>query len=704
MAHGRLGARLMRRLEAARPELSVLVGRPVEFSGMQSVLPQLDPAVLFSALRMIDFSRPDVVVEAVQVPEPATRIVERAIRAGASVVTVSPALVGTEGPRLRGLAAAHGVGLYTDGALGFGVSLRHLLRALPAGDSVRHVVGWLRHGSLPAQESEGAVESVAHRNAGLASTLFAAATTTAEVTVNPGRDLGGAPGRDLSEAPGRDPGGAPGRGGDEACGAPGRGESGARGAPGRGESEACAVSECERVGGRVSVRVWPRLVPELGPFGWWPGWSSGLLVETGTADTLLLPRAGSDLDRTARLVLADLAAALRARHGVSASARKHRSVLPLPRFLIRAEAGRPGVLLPALAARGITVWAGRFHRATDEIHAVTGPVPEGELKTILAELGTRRRAVPVPSAASPDDGGEFGPLLVRPRRPHRRRSRPAARQLPTEGTIMNRPSWAPENVDIDVPSSARAYDYVLGGTHNFEVDREMARKLVEAAPDLAAHARANRTFLQRAVRFLVDSGVRQFLDLGSGIPATGNVHEVALAMAPESRIVYVDFDEVAVAHSRSILAEVPNCAILREDIRNLDAILDHPDVRKLLDFDEPVAILMLAVLHAFPDTDDPGGLVRRLRDVAAPGSYLVISHATHELREAETRKLEHVTKESPTKLSMRSRAEITAFLDGFELVEPGMTWVSKWREDTQPGAAADPDRSDILWAGVGRKP
>lgn len=658
VAHGRLGARLMRRLEAARPELSVLVGRPVEFSGMQSVLPQLDPAVLFSALRMIDFSRPDVVVEAVQVPEPATRIVERAIEAGASVVTVSPALVGTEGPRLRGLAAAHGVGLYTDGALGFGVSLRHLLRALPAGDSVRHVVGWLRHGSLPAQESEGAVESVAHRNAGLASTLFAAATTTAEVTVDPGGDLGG--------------------------------------------GEACAVSECERVGGRVSVRVWPRLVPELGPFGWWPGWSSGLLVETGAADTLLFPRGGSDLDRTARLVLADLAAALRARHGLG----ERRSV-QLPRFLIRAEAGHPGargVLLPALAARGITVWAGRFHRATDEIHAVTGPVPEGELKTILAELGTRRRAVPVPSAASPDDGGEFGPLLVRPRRPHRRRSRPAARQLPTEGTIMNRPSWAPENVDIDVPSSARAYDYVLGGTHNFEVDREMARKLVEAAPDLAAHARANRTFLQRAVRFLVDSGVRQFLDLGSGIPATGNVHEVALAMAPESRIVYVDFDEVAVAHSRSILAEVPNCAILREDIRNLDAILDHPDVRKLLDFDEPVAILMLAVLHAFPDTDDPGGLVRRLRDVAAPGSYLVISHATHELREAETRKLEHVTKESPTKLSMRSRAEITAFLDGFELVEPGMTWVSKWREDTQPGAAADPDRSDILWAGVGRKP
>ncbi|MFM9444389.1 SAM-dependent methyltransferase [Streptomyces acidiscabies] len=669
VAHGRLGARLMRRLEAARPELSVMVGRPVEFSGMQSVRPRLDPAVLFTALRMIDFSRPDVVVEAVQVPEPATRIVERAIAAGSSVVTVSPALVGTEGPRLRGLAAAHGVGLYTDGALGFGVSLRHLLRALPAGDSVRHVVGWLRHGEArPAQASEGTVESVAHRNAGLASTLFGAATTTAEVTVDPGRDRGG--------------------------------------------GEACAVSECERVGERVSVRVWPRLVPELvtaaiRPFGWWPGWSSGLLVETGTAGTLLFPRAGSDLDRTARLALADLAAALRARHGGPASAGEHRS-LPAPRFLIRADVGRPGArgaLLPELAARGITVWAGRFHRATDEIHAVTGPVPEGELKRILAELGTRRRAVPVLSVASPDDGGEFGPLLVRPpRRPHRRGSRPAVRQLPTEGTTMNRPSWAPENVDIDVPSSARAYDYVLGGTHNFEVDREMARKLVEAAPDLAAHARANRTFLQRAVRFLVDSGVRQFLDLGSGIPATGNVHEVALAMAPESRVVYVDFDEVAVAHSRSILAEVPGCAILREDIRNLDAILDHPDVRKLLDFDEPVAILMLAVLHAFPDTDDPGSLVRRLRDVVAPGSYLVISHATHELRVEETRKLEHVTKESPTKLSMRSRAEIAAFLDGFDLVEPGMTWVSKWRDETQPGAAADSDRSDILWAGVGRKP
>lgn len=269
---------------------------------------------------------------------------------------------------------------------------------------------------------------------------------------------------------------------------------------------------------------------------------------------------------------------------------------------------------------------------------------------------------------------------------------------------MERPSWAPENVNVDQPSSARAYDYALGGTHNFEVDRQMARMMMEAAPDLAVHARANRAFLQRAVRFLVDAGVRQFLDLGSGIPATGNVHEVALALAPGSRVVYVDFDEVAVAHSRSILAEVPGCAIVQEDIRHLDDLLGHPELRKLLNFDEPVAVLMLAILHAIPDTDDPGGLVARVRDTVVPGSYLVVSHATHELRVRESRKMENLSKETTTALSMRSRDEITGFLDGLELVDPGMTWVSEWRNEPESDAGTEADRSDILWAGVGRKP
>lgn len=264
---------------------------------------------------------------------------------------------------------------------------------------------------------------------------------------------------------------------------------------------------------------------------------------------------------------------------------------------------------------------------------------------------------------------------------------------------MTRPSWAPEEIDINVPSAARAYDYVLGGTHNFEVDRQLARKLADTTPDLAVHARANRAFLQRAVRYLAHEGVRQFLDIGSGIPATGNTHEVAQQLYPDSRVVYVDIDPVAVAHSRSILAETKGCTIVREDIRNLDQLLANPELTALLDLDQPVAVFLLALLHAIPDRDEPAAILSRLRSRLAPGSYLVISHATFDERADEARELEHLSKDSPTALNMRSRDRIGEFFSGFELVEPGLTWVSSWRPE-QPGAG---DQSDFLVGGVGRK-
>lgn len=413
VAHGRLGARLMRRMESARAELSAALGRPVEFSGMQSVSPRLEPFVLVSALRMIRFSRPDVVVEAVRVPAAAATIAEHAIECGASVLTVSPALVGTEGPRLRRLAAARGVGLYTDGALGFGVSLRHLLEALPPGDAIRQVVGCLRHeehagrvghmghmghvghvgheeeaaaGARPLPGSGGlTVDSVAHRSAGLASTLFLASTTTGEVTVVPVRCRDGGSRRAVADA-------------------------------------VCAVSECERIGERVSARVRPGLGPSMvtaavKPFGWWPGWSSGLLVETGQAGTLLFPRSGNDADRTIRTALGDLDAALRARHGVSQPAgRRHRP--QVPGSLIHGEAGQPGLtkaLLSGLTTHGVPVRAVRCDRRTHEVRALTGPVPEARLRGTLDELGTNRawrvRTVPLPTTAAPDHG-ELGPLLA----------------------------------------------------------------------------------------------------------------------------------------------------------------------------------------------------------------------------------------------------------------------------------------------------
>lgn len=264
---------------------------------------------------------------------------------------------------------------------------------------------------------------------------------------------------------------------------------------------------------------------------------------------------------------------------------------------------------------------------------------------------------------------------------------------------MTRPSWAPEEIDINVPSAARAYDYVLGGTHNFEVDRQLARKLADTTPDLAVHARANRAFLQRAVRYLAGEGIRQFLDIGSGIPATGNTHEIAQLQFPDSRVVYVDIDPVAVAHSRSILSETKGCTIVKEDVRHLDRLLADPELNALLDLEQPVAVLLLALLHAIPDADEPAAILARLHERLAPGSYLIISHATFDERTAEARALENLSKNSPTALHMRSREQIGALFAGFELVEPGLTWVSSWRPE--PGAPGD--RSDFLLGGVGRK-
>lgn len=266
-----------------------------------------------------------------------------------------------------------------------------------------------------------------------------------------------------------------------------------------------------------------------------------------------------------------------------------------------------------------------------------------------------------------------------------------------------RPAWAPEGVDIERPAAARAYDYVLGGTHNFEVDRELARRLTEATPDLAQHARANRAFLQRCTRYLLRQGVRQFLDLGSGIPASGNVHEVALAVEPDTRVMYVDIDPVAVAHSEQILADVPQSAIIHGDLRKADAILDSPQTRSLIDLDKPVAVLLLAILHAMSDADDPYDIVNRLMDRLAPGSYLVVSHSTFERRPEEARKMEELSKQSPTALRMRSRSEITRFFDGLEVVDPGITWVSQWHLEEDGGVFAA-DKSDMLLCGVGRKP
>src|SRR2546429_1327130 len=179
---------------------------------------------------------------------------------------------------------------------------------------------------------------------------------------------------------------------------------------------------------------------------------------------------------------------------------------------------------------------------------------------------------------------------------------------------MERPDWAPEAIDVDRPSAARIYDYALGGLHNFAVDREAAREMFAAMPDLPLLMQANRAFLRRAVQYLAGAGIRQFLDIGSGIPTVGNVHEIARQIAPRTRVMYIDIDPIAVAHSRAILEGDPLSGIVQEDLRRPEHILAHPDVRGLLDFSQPIGLLLVAVMQFVPEQDDPVGIVARLRD------------------------------------------------------------------------------------------
>lgn len=267
---------------------------------------------------------------------------------------------------------------------------------------------------------------------------------------------------------------------------------------------------------------------------------------------------------------------------------------------------------------------------------------------------------------------------------------------------MEQRDWVPEGIDTEAFSAARVYDYVLGGNHNFAIDREMARRGIEAMPDLPIQAQANRAFLHRAVRWLAGAGVRQFLDLGSGIPTRGNVHEVAQKAAADARVVYVDIDPVAVAHSRHMLAGNDRATAIQEDLRKPEAVLDHAEVRALLDFDQPVAVLMLAVLHAIGHDDDPYGVVARLRDALAPGGYLVISHASGDSRPQVWARMVEMARHTPYPLFPRSREQVARLFTGLELVDPGVVWAPLWHPENVHDVDDDPGACSNL-VGVGRK-
>ncbi len=257
-------------------------------------------------------------------------------------------------------------------------------------------------------------------------------------------------------------------------------------------------------------------------------------------------------------------------------------------------------------------------------------------------------------------------------------------------------------VDVTVARQARIYDFLLGGKDNFAADREAATQAIEAFPGLAAWARHNRAFLARAVRYLVtEAGVRQFLDIGTGLPTADNTHEVAQRIAPESRVVYVDNDPVVLVHARALLNSSPEgaTAYISADLRDPAAIL--AEAAATLDFSQPVALMLLAILHVIPDADDPWGIVGRLMAGLPSGSYLVISHPARDIHAEE---IAEMTKRFNQRMggvlsSGRSRYEVTRFFAGLDLVEPGIVPTSRWRPD--PGVE-QPD--DPAYAAMARKP
>jgi hypothetical protein len=261
-----------------------------------------------------------------------------------------------------------------------------------------------------------------------------------------------------------------------------------------------------------------------------------------------------------------------------------------------------------------------------------------------------------------------------------------------------RNNWVPPGVDTDSPNAARMYDYFLGGARNFAADRELAEKVMQVIP-AAFFAQTNRGFLWRAVEFLVrEAGIRQFIDLGSGIPTLGNVHEVAQSAAPDCRIAYVDNDPVAVAHSQLLLEGNGRAATIEADLRDTGSVLTHPDVRGMIDFDTPMAVLMCAVLHFVPDKDDPASIVAAYRDALMPGSYLVLTHATADYCPDDLARAVGLYENTPTPATLRTHEQVRDLFDGFRLVSPGVVHTPVWRPDGHQNGI-DPRRS-LCYGGV----
>ncbi|WP_410567724.1 SAM-dependent methyltransferase [Amycolatopsis sp. cmx-4-61] len=265
---------------------------------------------------------------------------------------------------------------------------------------------------------------------------------------------------------------------------------------------------------------------------------------------------------------------------------------------------------------------------------------------------------------------------------------------------MHEDEHAKRGLDLDRPNAARVYDYLIGGRFNYAVDRAFAERILGELPNARHMALVNRAWLRRAARFAAEQGIRQFLDIGSGMPTVGHVHEVVQSIAPESRVVYVDHEPIAVAHSEIVLAGNENAAMVQADAEHPDDVLDHPVTRALLDFAEPMLVIMAAFIHFVPDSRDPAGLIAAYRDVLAPGSHLALSSGTWEGQGEESRRSVALYEKSGTPLTLRSPEELRALVRGFEILPPGIVFTPQWRPDEPP--EDPPERSGGL-ALVARK-
>jgi O-methyltransferase involved in polyketide biosynthesis len=261
------------------------------------------------------------------------------------------------------------------------------------------------------------------------------------------------------------------------------------------------------------------------------------------------------------------------------------------------------------------------------------------------------------------------------------------------------PSWLTADANVDEPSIARLYDYLLGGTHNLEIDRKLARKVLAAAPGVVLLMRENRKFLRRMVRHAVESGVDQFLDIGAGIPTRGSVHETAQSINPNVRIAYIDVDHVAIAHGAALLADNPNATSVLASFLDPKSVLDNSHITALIDLNRPVAVLILNLIHFFSD-DKVLPALAEFRDRVAPGSLLAISTATgtNDLANA----ISDIYLEEYGDFAVRTREQILALFGDFELLEPGLVFPTQWRPERNKDVGAHPERYSSV-VGVARK-